>query len=214
MNSLSKQKYSLYIAIGILWLFHVSGIIGISLGYQEWFASRTFLNLNIIFLVLLIFYPVNSIKKGVFLLLFGGLGYFAEYLGVNFGLFFGDYSYGNNFGPKIQGVPILIGLNWAILTFVCGSIANKISKNLIIKSLIGTSMMLFLDVFMEKVAPLFDFWEFSGGDAPIDNYIAWGVISLIFHLIFHSAKIKGHFQISIHIYIVQLLFFIYFYVYY
>lgn len=212
-NKFIEKKYT-YIAIGVLWLFHLSGIIGISLGFEEWFASRTALNLFIMFLVLIFFYPLDHIKKWILFLLFGGLGILAEYLGVTFGLFFGEYAYGNNFGPKILEVPLLIGVNWALLTFICGSVANKLSNNIFLKSLLGTFMMLFLDLFMEKVAPIFDFWEFSGGYAPIDNYIAWGSISFLFHLIFHLAKIKGQFLISLHLYLVQLVFFAYFYVYY
>lgn len=209
----NNKKYTL-LAIGILWLFHVSGIMGISLGYQDWFASRTALNLFVMFLVLILFFPMDSFKKWGFFILFGSLGMLAEYLGVTFGLFFGEYNYGNNFGPKILEVPILIGVNWAMLTFICGAVANHLSENIFLKSLLGTFMMLFLDLFMEKVAPIFDFWEFSGGYAPIDNYIAWGVISFIFHLIFHWAKIQGKALISIHLYLVQLVFFTYFYVYF
>jgi len=214
MKSLPQQQSYLYIAIGILWLFHVSGIIGISIGYQDWFASRTGLNLVIMFIALIAFYPLDSIKKWGLFFLFGFLGILVEYLGVTFGLFFGDYAYGNNFGPKILGVPLLIGVNWAMLTFICGSVANKLSDSVFLKSLLGTFMMLLLDLFMEKVAPIFDFWEFTGGYAPIDNYIAWGVISFIFHLIFHLFKVKGNFLISFHLYMVQLVFFIYFYVYF
>lgn len=214
MKSLTNDKKYSLIAIGIVWLFHVSGIIGISLGYQDWFASRTSLNLMIMFLILIIFFPLHSFKKWSLFIIFGGLGIFAEYLGVTFGLFFGDYAYGNNFGPKIFEVPILIGVNWAMLTFICGAIANNLSDNIFLKSLLGTFMMLFLDLFMEKIAPIFDFWEFSGGYAPIDNYIAWGSISFIFNLIFHLAKLKGDFLISLHLYLVQLVFFVYFYVYY
>jgi putative membrane protein len=214
MKSLPQQQIYLYIAIGVLWLFHVSGIIGISIGYQDWFASRTGLNLVIMFIALIAFYPMDSIKKWILFFTFGMLGILVEYLGVTFGLFFGDYAYGSNFGPKILGVPLLIGVNWAMLTFICGSVANKLSDNVFLKSLLGTFMMLLLDLFMEKVAPIFDFWEFTGGYAPIDNYIAWGVISFIFHLIFHLFKVKGNFLISFHLYMVQLVFFIYFYVYF
>lgn len=213
MKSLYRNKNYTLIAIAIVWLFHISGIIGISLGFQDWFASRTGLNLFIMFLVLVFFFPLDSLKKWGIFFIFGILGIFAEYLGVTFGLFFGEYAYGNNFGPKVFEVPILIGVNWAMLTFICGAIANGLAEHIFLKALLGTFMMLFLDLFMEKVAPIFDFWEFSGGYAPVDNYIAWGIISFIFHLVFHFAKIKGQFKISLHLYLVQLAFFVYFYVY-
>ena len=35
-------------------------------------------------------------------------GIFVEFLGVNYGLLFGEYLYGRNLGPKLFGVPFLI----------------------------------------------------------------------------------------------------------
>lgn len=214
MRFITQQKYAYPFAAGVLWLFHISGIIGISLGHLDWFASRTSLNLIILGLILFLFFPVNSIKSWVVFIILAGLGIFIEYLGVNFGLFFGDYSYGENMGPKIEGVPWLIGLNWALLTFITGAIANYLSENWFFKALIGTFLMLFLDILMEHSAPVFDFWEFDVGYAPIDNYIAWGIVAFLFHLLYISLKIKGNLMISLHMYFVQLVFFIYFYVYF
>ena len=55
-------------------------------------------------------------------------GILVEFLGVNYGLLFGEYSYGKNLGPKLFGVPFLIGMNWVILTTISGSISNYITK--------------------------------------------------------------------------------------
>lgn len=214
MKSFFNQKYAYAIAAGILWLFHVSGIIGISLGYMDWFASRTSLNLVILGLVLFIFFPVHNIKSWLIFIIVAILGIVVEYLGVNYGLFFGSYGYGENLGPKIGGVPWLIGLNWALLTFITGQMARHLAKHWFFKALIGTFLMLLLDIFMEASAPIFDFWEFTGGYAPIDNYIAWGLIAFLFHLLFIVFKLKGNTMISAHMYFVQLVFFIYFYVYF
>lgn len=202
------------IAIGTLWLFHVSGIIGISLGYLDWFVSRTSMNLFVLIIVIMLFFPLENTKKVLTFLSIGFLGFFVEYLGVNFGYFFGTYAYGENLGPKFFGVPWLIGANWALLVFVTGCIANKFLENVWLKALLGTVFMLFLDVFMEKIAPIFDFWEFKGGIAPIENYLAWGAFAFLFHLIFQWQKMKGNFLICLHMYIVQLVFFIYFYAYF
>lgn len=202
------------IGIGLLWLFHISGIIGISLGYKEWFVSRTSMNLFVLIMVLMLFFPLDTIKKISIFLIVGILGFIAEYLGVNYGLFFGSYSYGENLGTKFFGVPWLIGANWAMLTFITGCIASKFLSNMWLKALVGTSLMLILDVFMEKIAPIFDFWEFEGGIAPIDNYLAWGAFAYAFQLLYHRFDIKGNFVLSAHMLAVQLVFFIYFYVYF
>ena len=41
------------LAIGIIWLFHVSGIIGILYGDSQWFVGATPLNLTLSFVLLL-----------------------------------------------------------------------------------------------------------------------------------------------------------------
>lgn len=209
-----QKPTNLQIAIGTLWLFHISGIIGISCGYIDWFVTRTSMNLYVLIIILMLFFPLDSTKKVVTFLGIGLLGFLVEYLGVNFGYFFGEYSYGENLGPKFFGVPWLIGANWAMLVFITGCIADKIIKNLWLRAITGTVLMLFLDIFMENVAPIFDFWEFSGGTAPFNNYVAWGAFAFLFHLIFQWRKMTGNFLLSIHMLIVQLIFFIFFYVYF
>lgn len=209
-----KQKYLHYTAIFTLWLFHISGIIGITFGNKDWFIERTGLNLLVLFLILIFFFPIDNLKKALLFVGLGIAGVFFEYLGVNYSLLFGDYEYGENLGVKIGGVPIFIGINWALLTFISGAIANKVSANWLLKAIIGTSLMLVLDLLMEKTAPIFDFWEFEGGIAPLSNYTAWAIIAFGFNCIFQWLKIKGNFQISLHIFLVQLVFFSFFYVYY
>ena len=86
-------------------------------------------------------------------------GIFVEFLGVNYGLLFGEYTYGKNLGPKFFGVPFLIGMNWVSLTTISGSISNYISKGRKIPSIVlGSILMLVIDFFIEPVAPMLDFW--------------------------------------------------------
>ena len=58
------------------------------------------------------------------------IGMICEILGVNYGYIFGDYVYLNNLGTKVFGVPILIGINWVILTFITGSLSSYIFKKI------------------------------------------------------------------------------------
>ncbi|MBK7882949.1 MAG: carotenoid biosynthesis protein [Chitinophagaceae bacterium] len=50
-----------------------------------------------------------------FLLICVCIGIAVEIIGVKTGFLFGNYSYGIVLGPKIQSVPILIGINWFII---------------------------------------------------------------------------------------------------
>jgi len=215
--SLSRDLISthkLSIGIFLIYLFHVSALIGVTIGHQNWFIEKTPLNLSIIFGMLAWLFPVDTGKKILASIIFFFGGMIIEWLGVNYGILFGDYEYGENLGPKIDGVPFFIGINWAVLVLVTGEISNRIKVSKWIKVLIGAGLMVLFDFFIEIPAPIFDFWVFEGGIAPLSNYIGWYVVAVVLHAVFQAMKIEGNFKISLHVYICQLLFFAYFYVFY
>ena len=159
MNSdslLTKQN----ISIGLIWLFHVSGMIGIIYGDALWFVKATPLNLSLSFILLILNTKLN---KKVFYLVIACFftGMLAEIIGVKYGFLFGNYSYGEALGIKIMGVPITIGLNWCILIFITGFIAQYFTDSLLARIFTGVVLMLFLDLVMEPVAPKLDFWTFE-----------------------------------------------------
>ena len=201
-------------AIGLIWLFHATAIIGISIGYVDWFIEKTPLNLCLSLLLFLVVYPINTIKKWVAFLLFFAAGMFAEWLGITTGLLFGEYHYGTNFGVKIEGVPLLIGSYWAILTFITMSITDYLKTNIFLKMILAAALMVLLDFFMEASAARFNFWEFLNNEPPLLNYICWFALGLLFQIILRALKITGDKPFSMHLYLAQLFFFVYFYFYY
>ena len=139
------QGQRLYVSIGLVWLFHISGIIGITLGFHDWFITKTPLNLFISFALLMWNYPINSIKKWSAVLLFFTAGMIAEWVGVHYDFLFGAYYYGNNLGLKLDGVPLLIGINWALLTLITGSIAHQLASKPFVRVILGAFLMVLLD---------------------------------------------------------------------
>lgn len=196
----------LMISVGVIWLFNISGIIGIAIGYQDWFLPLTCLNL-LIYLFLILWN--NEFKKTLILALLipFGIGMIVEFLGVNHGLIFGNYTYGKNLGIKIYGVPWVIGVNWAILTYCSAAIVRTIHHNVIVSSLLGAIAMVFLDVIIEVSAPRFDFWVFENNQVPLQNYIGWLITAWIAHLFFQQCVKVYRFRISLHIFIAILVFF-------
>ncbi len=199
---LTREK----ISISIIWLFHISGIMGILYGNSEWFVSASPLNLSINFVLLLIncyghkwFFPM--VILGFF------TGMISEILGVQLGWIFGNYQYGDALGFKVLGVPLLIGVNWALLTIITGAIAQQFYQNFFMRIIIGVSLMIFLDLLIEPIAPVLDFWVFEEGEAPIQNYIGWTAMALFLQLIFHyfRVSVKGWFPHQL--YILQVIFF-------
>lgn len=210
MNDLI-DKNKVWLSVGIVWLFHSSAIFGILLGNQDWFIEKTPINLWISFFLFLWVYPIDKLKKIIALLIFFIGGMFAEWLGVNHNILFGDYTYGQNFGPKLGGVPYLIGAYWALLTFITASILEYTSFSYRIQIIGAAGLMVLLDFFMEKSAPNFNFWTFTGGMPTFENYWTWFLLGIIFQVLLKAFKIKGNKVFSLHLYLAQLLFFLFFY---
>ena len=200
----SGRKY--YISVFIIWLFTISGIIGISIGYRDWFLGLTPLNL-LIYLAVILWNEQFENRLLLALLIPFGIGMFAELLGVNYGLIFGNYAYGENLGYKIAGVPLMIGINWAVLTYCSAVIGCKIHSNVLISSLIGATFMTALDVIIEVSAPRFDFWEFEGGVVPLQNYVGWWVTAFLAQILFQKMVKYGKYTIAMHIFISIFVFF-------
>ncbi len=200
-------KNKIAISILIIWLFNISGILGILSSYSDWFLKLTPLNL-LIYLVLIIWNLEHISKK--FLIAFSipfFIGFLTEYLGVNYGLLFGTYSYGENLGIKIWGVPLMICVNWALLTFITADLSRLIHENIIVRSFLGGLLMMILDLIIEVSAPRFDFWQFENNIIPLKNYIAWFVIGSIAHYLYHQISLKTNTKLSIHILVAVTLFF-------
>ena len=193
-------------SIAIIWLFHVSGILGIIYGNSVWFISATPLILSINFALLLI--NCNSHKWFFHMVILGFLtGMITEILGVQMGWIFGDYKYGNALGYKILGVPMLIGVNWALLTIITAAIAQQFYENLFMRIVIGVCLMIFLDLLIEPIAPVLDFWAFEGGNAPLQNYIGWTAVAIFLQSIFHYFRIEVKGWFPNQLYILQIIFF-------
>jgi len=199
---LTKQ----HISIGLIWLFHVSGIIGIIYSDASWFIKATPLNLMLSFILLMI--NTERSKKLLFLVVFCfTIGMLAEIIGVHYGFIFGMYSYGDALGTKFLEVPLMIGVNWCILIFITGFIAQSFLESLWKRTLLGVGLMLFLDLVIEPVAPVLGFWSFETGLASFHNYVGWAVVALPLQIVFHKTKIKIEGPFPFHLFILQFLFF-------
>tara|TARA_B100000989_G_scaffold196084_1_gene148086 strand:- start:5116 stop:5757 length:642 start_codon:yes stop_codon:yes gene_type:complete len=194
------------LSIFILWLINISGFFGILSDQKDFFLSSSPYILSLTLFLLVI---NNSIEKrflaSFFLIFIFGL--IVEIIGVNYSFFFGEYQYGDNLGIKIFNVPIVIGFNWVLLIILTGNFAHKIfPKSIVLKVLIGSVIMILLDLLIEISAPKLDYWEFTTHPVPFSNYLWWFVFSILFHLIYQSNN-KKEFILSINILIIHFLFF-------
>ena len=200
-------SFKIQISIFMIWLFAISGIIGVSSSAQDWFLSLTPLNLLLSLAIVLWHIKGYSYKVIIGLAIPCFLGFIVEALGVNFGLIFGTYAYGENLGYKVFGVPLMICVNWTLLTATTADVSKYISKNSVISALIGAALMTGIDFILEVSAPQFDFWEFKDGIVPFQNYVGWFVTAFIAHLGYQSFHIKTSKRISWHVLVSIILFF-------
>ncbi len=131
-----------------------------------------------------------------------------EAIGVATGAVFGEYTYGPTLGPMILEVPLVIGFNWVLVVVGAVIIANKISPNIYIASIIGGGISTLFDFFLEPVAIKLDYWNWSGGSIPIQNYVAWFLIATVFSYSFLKMRLKCRSDLAIHYLFVQALFFL------
>ena len=208
MIGLSNNKEFLRMSIFFLWLINISGFFGILSDQNEFFLSTTPYVLSLTLLLLILNHDLSDKKSIIGLMLIFLFGLIVEILGVNYGLFFGEYNYGANLGPKIYEVPYVIGFNWVLLIIATGSISDKLIKGKeIYKILFGSFLMVLVDLLIEKSAPKLDFWEFLISPVPFSNYLWWFIFSLCFQYIFFKTVKTKEYNLSSNILVIQFLFF-------
>lgn len=206
--SIAQSPYTFPVSVFFLWLTYVSVLIGMGFGYTDWFISKTPLNQLLCFVLLLLNYPVFEKRLILVFVACFGIGFGAELIGVHTGLLFGDYQYLHNFGPKFAGVPWLIGVNWALLAFVTYGLCNALRIPNLFKAILGSLLMVLLDVCMEPLAPGFGFWAFTDGVVPIWNYICWFMVALPMHLMLIKVQPDANRRFCAHLLAANFVFFI------
>ncbi len=131
-----------------------------------------------------------------------------EILGVQTGLVFGSYGYGQTLGLQLLGVPLLIGINWTIIILGAITIIEKMVTHPILVAFITASFTVFFDWIMEPVAIAFDYWSWDGLDIPLQNYIAWFVIAFLFALLHQKLRVVPKNRVASIILLIQTVFFL------
>ncbi len=193
------------VTIIMLWVIHISALIGIAMGNQDFFFPKSPFTLVYLAILCVWFFPVNSVKKALIFGLCFITGMSVEWIGVHTGYLFGDYHYGVNMGWKLDGIPYLIGSNWALLSFITYEISRKYITQRFLIPLAGAFLMVVLDFFLEQICDVAGFWHFNNG-AGWFNYICWFLIAAALQYVLQFFKLKGDIKISLHLYSVQLIF--------
>jgi len=118
-----------------------------------------------------------------FLALAGILGFFSELSGMHFGIPFGHYSYTYILGPQILGVPLTIGIAWALFA----GYARWHIRWLTVgwqRVLAGALCLVCIDLLVDPLSagPLgFWTWHVDGAylGVPAGNFWGWFAVGLV-----------------------------------
>lgn len=157
-----------------------------------------------------IVYTTPSPKRPIYLfILFSAtIGFVVEIIGVHTGYLFGNYHYLQNLGVKIADVPIVISINWALITLGAAQIAALISKKKYARIFIAASVMLLFDIIMEPVAIKSQFWTWAEGIIPTYNYVCWFLVGLFLQYIYFQNIVHRWNKTLIFLFICMTIFFI------
>ncbi|HOW25980.1 MAG TPA: carotenoid biosynthesis protein [Bacteroidales bacterium] len=205
MNHKIKAVY----AIAVLILFFAVGVAGLAIpATHSLFVRLTPLSLLLSLTVLLLFHPAWSTRLAIYFLIIFTAGLLVEAIGVNTGVIFGEYAYGSVLGLTIWGTPLMIGVNWLMLIYTTWDMTGRIRMPVFLRIPASAILMVTLDFVMEPVAIKMGMWTWSGHVIPLQNYLAWFVISLLFFALASIMKIELRNKMSIPIWLILFTFFI------
>ena len=195
----------LQISIFVIWLFHLAGIIGMRLGFYDFFLPKTWLTLVLSATLLLL---NSSYDRRVYLLfIVFCIGFAAEAIGVATGAVFGNYAYGDNLGMKAVGVPLVIGINWLMLGLLARTVSQSMTSKIGLRIVLSSAIMVAIDFLIEPVAPKFDYWAFEGGLPTWQNYLGWFLVALPLQYILEMSGVEPSRKFAWHLLFAQIVFF-------
>ena len=221
-----NKKIRVNIALSVALLFHISGLVGILFtNHKDWFIQNTCLHLLLMSALIGVTHPAKDKKFFIFFIAAFIVGFIAEVLGVNTGLLFGAYNYGNVLGVKLFQVPLIIGINWFIIIYCTGMftqayenyLLRKINdRGITIKNqmmfasfIIDAIFLVFMfDWIMEPVAVKLGYWQWENNTIPLYNYLSWIIISAGLLTVFRKLNRGKHNPFAVHLFIIQVLFFV------
>lgn len=194
----------------ILLSVYAVGVEGILSPYREYFLVLT--PLNLLFTVYIALKKEPLLRKKPFLI-FAAItwltGFFIEVAGVHTGIIFGEYWYGKTLGWKVWEVPLMIGVNWLLLSYCAGETARLLKQVPAWgKALLAAGIMVVLDILIEPVAMQLDFWDWEGHQVPLQNYIAWYIVAFFLAMIYQRLPQRPVNQVAVFALVLQFLFFV------
>ncbi len=178
-------------AITMLAINHVVGVIGLNTPLTQIIFEKA-AAFNLVFSLVLVLAFESLLKRSFIytctVVFFIGMA--VEIAGINTGFPFGIYHYTANLGPGPYGVPVIIGLNWILLSYTCITITEPVIKIKPLRIVAGAILMVLLDLMLEGFAIRHHLWVWGGASPPLSNYISWFVVSVFLMVLWQLTERK------------------------
>lgn len=195
---------------GVLIFLHLVGVVGYLTPFlRPLFLFLTPFNLLLSGVLLMYYHERHTLRFWAVSSIIIVFGFLIEVAGVQTGLIFGEYQYLTTLGFKVWDVPPIIGLNWFLLVYTSADLSRRWLSSRIYRIMLGSIVMVILDLLIEPVAVSYQYWEWLGGEGiPIQNYIAWFVIAACMQVLFHWKTSTNKNVIAPYLLVAQLLYFL------
>jgi len=195
--------------VTILLTTYILFIVGLRIDTLYDIVVRLFPLLIIVSLIILLYYQKHwNIRSLSFLFVIFFGGFFVQAIASETKLIYGEFFYGNTLGPKLFDTPILTGVIWLLLIYSAGCTIKNLKIGLMAQCLLGSFLLVLIDVLMEPVAKYMDFWSWKKDVIPFQNYFAWFVISFFMFLYCFNLKAKLRNEIAAYIFVIIAAFFL------
>jgi bisanhydrobacterioruberin hydratase len=192
----------------ILLILYIVGAVGMLMpSTRTWFVQLSALNLAISFTALIASRKTKATTFLVFLSIAIVIGITVELIGVHTSYLFGSYYYGESLGWKWYGVPLIIGLNWGILTVTSAAVIHRLQFNKHIEAILAAILMVIFDYILEPVAVKLDYWQWTEGQIPIYNFICWLGVSYLLQWIYQLMKLAEVNKVAESLFLMMFIFF-------
>lgn len=196
--------------VPVIIIYYGVGLIGMIIPYtRELFKWLTPFSLLLSIFLLYLYHDRFSIRFWITSLLVLSLGFILEAAGVETGVIFGEYRYGDTLGPELFHTPLLIGVNWLMLVYCSLYIARKFIETPYFRAIVAAAMMVVYDFALEPAAVYLDMWSWAGGAIPLQNYLAWFIIAFLLNYLADYLRLPARQnKVALGLFFVQLVFFI------
>lgn len=115
----------------------------------------------------------------------GGIGFGAEIVGLHTGIPFGSYEYSDSLGPRLAGVPVVVGLAWGMMAWPAALVARRLARTRPARVAVGAWALASWDLFLDpqQVADGHWVWRHPSphlpgvADVPLTNLLGWVLVA-------------------------------------